>query len=78
MQRFREKHRVTVGVLFNPKDNRNIITTAAQVAKRLGLTLIAQEVNTPQELPEALNRIAKKVDVLWGISDQVASWRSRF
>jgi putative tryptophan/tyrosine transport system substrate-binding protein len=59
----------TVGVLFNPKENRDIIATATQVVERFGIKLIAQEVNTPQELPAALDSLAKKVDVLWSIAD---------
>lgn len=59
----------TVGVLFNPKENRNTITAATQAAERLGLKLVAREVNMPQELPDALDGIAKKIDTLWGIAD---------
>ena len=60
----------TIGVLFNPKENQNRITTATQVAHNLGLKLLAQEVKTPQELPHALDALAQHADVLWGIADQ--------
>ncbi len=60
----------TIGVLFNPTENQNRITTAAQVAHNLGLKLLAQEVKTPQDLPRALDTLAQQADVLWGIADQ--------
>jgi putative ABC transport system substrate-binding protein len=60
----------TVGVLFNPKENRAKVDTAMKVAQSLGLKLIASEVETPQALPEALDYLAREVEILWGITDQ--------
>jgi len=60
----------TVGVLFNPKENRTKIDAATKVALSLGLTLLTGEVETPQALPEALDTLARQAEVLWGITDQ--------
>lgn len=61
----------TVGVLYSPKENQEIIDTASKLAKRVGLTLISRPVSTPRELPDALESLANNIDLLWGITDQV-------
>ena len=61
----------TVGVLFNPLENRQRIEAAARAAQAKGLKLVAREVDTPEALPGALDSLAKRVDVLWGIVDPV-------
>lgn len=60
-----------IGVIYNPKENYEKITLAENVSKKMGLTLYAQEVNNPKDLPSALKSIAKNSDVLWGISDSL-------
>ena len=59
----------TVGMLFNPQENQAKATAALRIAKDTGLTLVTQAVDTPRALPDALDNIARTVDVLWGISD---------
>ena len=61
----------TVGVLYNPKENRAKIEAAIKIARGLGLKLVAREVEIPRALPDALESIAKDADLLWGLSDQV-------
>ena len=70
MKRFLPKCR-RIGVLYNPEANGNRITRAKQLAERKGLILETEAVERPQDIPAALDRIAKKVDVLWGIPDEV-------
>lgn len=59
-----------VGVLFNPVENQTKISAATRVAQSLGITLIPREVETPRELPDALEAVSRKVDILWGVTDQ--------
>jgi putative ABC transport system substrate-binding protein len=61
----------TVGVLFNPKENRDKVESAARVAQNLGLKLVTREVQTPQDLPQALDSMANQADALWGVADQM-------
>ncbi len=61
----------TVGVIYNPAENRDKIKEAGKIAKQMGLALAAREVNTPKDLPGALDSLANSADVLWGISDRV-------
>jgi putative ABC transport system substrate-binding protein len=63
-------HQQRIGVLFNLHENQRLIETATRVAATLGLTLFPYEVSTPQDLPAALDAVAKRVDVLWSIPDQ--------
>ena len=60
-----------VGVLYNPKLNQEKVDRARRAAKSQGLELIAMEVQSPKELPYALKTLSRRVDVLWGIPDQV-------
>ena len=60
----------TVGVLFNPRENRAKIDVATKVAQSLGLTLLTSEVETPQALPEALDNLVRRAEILWGVTDQ--------
>ena len=60
----------TVGVLFNPRENRAKIDAATKVAQSLGLTLLTSEVETPQALPEALDNLVRRAEILWGVTDQ--------
>ena len=60
----------TVGVLFNPRENRAKIDAATKVAQSLGLTLLTSEVDTPQALPEALDNLVRRAEILWGVTDQ--------
>lgn len=59
----------TIGVLYNPKDNQQIIDRAVKLYQKTGLRLDAQRVMVPQDLPAALEYMARSVDVLWGIPD---------
>ncbi len=61
----------TVGVLYNPAENRQKIAAAKAAAKELGLELLAAEVNSPKELPAALESLLRRVDVLWSVPDRV-------
>jgi putative ABC transport system substrate-binding protein len=61
----------TIGVIYNPKENQWRIETASRVAHELGLKLESQQVSDTRELPTALETLAKKIDVLWGVVDEL-------
>jgi putative ABC transport system substrate-binding protein len=60
-----------IGVLFNPAENQGRIDLAARAARDMGLTLHARRVETPKDLPGALESLSSRADVLWGVADQV-------
>lgn len=64
-------HIRTLGVLYNPKDNQRRIEAARQAARGLGFTVETQEVHDAKDLPAALASLGKRVEVLWGVVDDL-------
>jgi putative ABC transport system substrate-binding protein len=60
-----------IGVLYNPEYNQTKVERAAKVATEKGLNLTAIAVESPKELPVALSRLTRSIDVLWGIPDSL-------
>jgi putative tryptophan/tyrosine transport system substrate-binding protein len=60
-----------VGVLYNSARNSRKIEEAKKVAQNMGLKLNAQQVGSPSEIPGALEALAKQVDVIWGVPDDL-------
>lgn len=61
----------TIGVIYNPRENQQKIEAASRVAHELRLKLESQQVSDTRELPMALETLAKKIDVLWGVVDEL-------
>jgi putative ABC transport system substrate-binding protein len=61
----------TIGVIYNPTENQHRIEAASRVALGLRLKLESQPVSDTRELPTALETLAKKIDVLWGVVDDL-------
>lgn len=61
----------TIGVIYNPAENQQRIEAANRVALELRLKLESQPVRDTRELPTALETLAKKIDVLWGVVDEL-------
>ena len=62
----------TIGVIYSPEENKKKIEAAVKVAQKMGLKLEAQEVRTSQEVPDVLERLSKRAQVLWGVPDSIA------
>jgi putative ABC transport system substrate-binding protein len=60
-----------IGVLFSTDENARLVRRAQEVAKGLGMEIIARRVVSPAEIPAALAALASDADVLWGIADDV-------
>lgn len=61
----------TVGVLFSPGENQKRIKAAISAAKKAGIKLEAHEINAPQDVPAALDSLARRVDAVWVIPDSL-------
>jgi putative ABC transport system substrate-binding protein len=61
----------SIGVLYNPAENRSRIEEAQRIARGLGMRLVAREVHRPQDLPDALSSLAREADLLWSVTDQI-------
>jgi putative ABC transport system substrate-binding protein len=60
-----------VGVLYSSAKNQARVDAATRFARTLGLTLHARQVKSPRDLPDALDSLTKRADVLWGVADDV-------
>lgn len=60
-----------IGVLHSSVRSQAWIQAAGQAAKATGLTLHARGVESPTEIPDALESLGRRADVLWGIPDPV-------
>jgi putative ABC transport system substrate-binding protein len=59
-----------VGVLYSPKETLQVIEEARRVAASMNLELLAEEINSETEVPDALKRLdRRKMDALWSVAD---------
>ena len=61
----------TIGVIYNPAENGERVAAAARIAEQEGVRLEAEAARTPQDIPAALGRLARRADVLWGLADSL-------
>ena len=61
----------TIGVLYSAQENKKRVESAARAAQKLGFKLEPQEVSSAQDIPDALQRLSKKAEVVWGLTDTV-------
>jgi len=61
----------TIGVVYNPAENGARVAAAAKFAEKMGLKLEAQEAQSAADVLPALERVAKRAQVLWGIPDTI-------
>ncbi|MBI4574020.1 MAG: ABC transporter substrate-binding protein [candidate division NC10 bacterium] len=58
-----------VGVLFNPAQTGSVVLQAGKAAQEAGLTLVPRAVQTPAEVPRALEGLGRQTDFLWAVAD---------
>ncbi|MCE5333103.1 MAG: hypothetical protein LLG06_00790 [Desulfobacteraceae bacterium] len=59
-----------IGVVYGPP-NASRIEHATKVAARMGFTLHGRQIAGPSDLPAALDHLANRVEILWGIPDEL-------
>jgi len=59
-----------IGILYDPRYNQNWVDSAADIAARLGLKIIAIPVTSVKKLPSALKLLGRNADSLLGIADK--------
>ncbi|MCA9419802.1 MAG: ABC transporter substrate-binding protein [Nitrospira sp.] len=64
-------HKKTIGALFNAQENTSTIEQARRIIEDAGLTFYAKKVDSPRDLPDALDSLSRRADVLWGLTDSV-------
>lgn len=63
----------TVGVIYSPDENSELIKEAEISAKKLNIDLIAADVNDENDVPRTLNNLIRIVDVIWMIVDKAVN-----
>jgi len=58
-----------VGVLYHSAEAKDRVTQAERLAAGINLNIESFHVDAPREIPDALESLANRADVLWGISD---------
>lgn len=58
-----------VGVLYHSAEAKDRIAQAQKLAAGVNLNIQAYEVDAPQQIPDALQSLSNRADVLWGITD---------
>ncbi|TAN67867.1 MAG: hypothetical protein EPN17_10170 [Methylobacter sp.] len=61
----------TIGLLYNDNFSHEYVETIKKDALALGLNIINQPINDPQEIGDALNDLLPKIDMFWIISDPI-------
>jgi len=61
-----------IGVLYDPAHNQKLVDAATELASSMDTEIVAVAIESPRDLPAALRALARRVDVLWGVSDPTA------
>ncbi|MGH7895709.1 MAG: ABC transporter substrate-binding protein, partial [Candidatus Binatia bacterium] len=59
----------TVGVLYDPDETGLVVAEARRSAERMGFRFDTEEVAGPPEALRVVDRLARRVDVLWAVAD---------
>ncbi len=60
-----------IGVIYHSDDTKGRVERAERIAGESNLTIQSYHIDGPQELPDALENLADRADVLWGVTDPV-------
>ncbi|MGZ8095501.1 MAG: ABC transporter substrate-binding protein [Methylosarcina sp.] len=71
IKKFFPEHK-KIAIFFNPEENIGTIREARLIAEHQGLDLIPIPVETPKELPYALDQLKSNVEILLAIPDEIA------
>jgi len=61
-----------IAIFYNPAENSGLIQEAKKIAEQQRLDLISIPVETPKELPDALDQLRNNIEILLAIPDEVA------
>jgi putative ABC transport system substrate-binding protein len=61
----------TIGVLYGSPEAAARVEAAKRIVPGLGLKLHAERLESRRDLPDALERLAREADALWGVADEM-------
>ena len=59
----------SIGVIYNPDETGILVQEAVKVAKSRDISLTAKAISSEREIPDALESILDKEDILWSVAD---------
>ncbi len=71
-------HVHNIGVIYDPKKSAKIIEEAKATAPNYSVNIIAEKIDSPKQVPRALRKLIKKIDLLWIIPDSTVLSRESF
>jgi putative ABC transport system substrate-binding protein len=67
-----------LGVIYDPSKTGNIIVTAEEKVKDLGVNLVKYEINSPKMVSNAMENLIGKIDALWLLPDSTVVTKKSF
>lgn len=61
-----------IGLVYNPVRSGKTVAKAKETALKRGVTLVAREVDNPQQVPTAIDALRGKIDAYWMLPDLAA------
>jgi putative tryptophan/tyrosine transport system substrate-binding protein len=58
-----------VGILYHSAENGARVEEASRIAESMGMHLVEIEIDSPRDVPSALQSLSRRIDVLWGLPD---------
>ncbi len=58
-----------IGIIYHSAETKVRVAQAQRLAAGVNLSIQAYQIDGPQELPDALENLADRADVLWGVTD---------
>ncbi len=67
-----------IGVIYDPSKTGNIVVSAEQKAKDIGMNLVKYEINSSKEVSEAMEGLTGRIDALWLLPDSTVLTKKSF
>ncbi len=67
-----------IGVIYDPSKTGNIIVSAEQKAKNIGMKLVKYEIDSSKEVSEAMESLTGRIDALWLLPDSTVITKKSF
>jgi len=58
-----------IGLLYEPRNTAAFVEEAIKAARSTRMELVTEQVRDPSKIPEVLNELQQKIDILWMIPD---------
>ena len=67
-----------IGVIYDPSKTGNLIANAEKKAEDIGVNLVKYEINSSEEVPEAIEGLTGRIDALWLLPDSTVITKKSF